>query len=89
MVLWLRQGLTGKTCVTLPAEDLVDLGVDRYAANRALNQLEIVGLVKVERGKGRKPRVTILDGLLDGPGGRQSSNQEQPRNDLTSTKNEL
>jgi hypothetical protein len=62
---WYLAGLTKKGTVKLSGNVLKDLGVDRYAANRGLKQLEDAGLVEVERHAGRQPIVTILDAEED------------------------
>ncbi len=60
LVLWLLAGLTGKAEITLGSAYLHESGVNRYAAYRALQALEVAGLVRVVRGRGRSPLVTIV-----------------------------
>jgi hypothetical protein len=52
--------LTGKSMVTLPSGLLNDLGTNRDAKGRALRLLEEVGLIHVERSKGRAARVGLV-----------------------------
>ena len=38
------------------------VGMSRHAVSRALDRLEQGGLVRVDRARGRMPKVTVLDG---------------------------
>jgi hypothetical protein len=44
----------------LPNRWFAARGVNRFAKNRALNELEAAGLIAVERREGKSPRVTVL-----------------------------
>jgi hypothetical protein len=44
----------------LSGEALFGIGVDRYAKQRALDRLEKLGWVSVERKPGKEPRITII-----------------------------
>jgi hypothetical protein len=46
--------------VSLSNAALEAQGVSRYAKTRALQKLETLGLITVERGKGQTPSVTII-----------------------------
>jgi hypothetical protein len=56
-----RVGMSGTCTVPLPLADLDSMGVTRYSAYRGLKVLELAGLVSVERGEGKKQRVTLLN----------------------------
>jgi hypothetical protein len=60
IALWLQKGLRRSDEVTLPTARLAELGLDRYAAARALACLEAAGLVAVSRCTGRKAIITLL-----------------------------
>lgn len=60
VVLWFYSGMIRTATVPLNLSRLVDWGIPRDAARRALVQLERAGLVTVDRGVGRKPSVTII-----------------------------
>jgi hypothetical protein len=45
----------------LPAWLLEECGIDRHTLYRALHALEAAGLVRVERKRGSKPAITILE----------------------------
>ena len=61
MALWLEVGFqAGDRHVRLSAERLRQLGVTRFSMYRALMRLEDEGLVIVDRGKGRGPRVFLV-----------------------------
>jgi hypothetical protein len=57
LAVWLavryRVDITGLSAVTLPATTRAAFGLDRRAASRALRELELAGLVRVVRVKGR------------------------------------
>ncbi len=62
VALWFWSGIKKSGQVALSISRLSTLGVNRFAAYRGLAALERVGLVAVQRQKGRKPVVTILEG---------------------------
>lgn len=55
-----RLALTRNTVVTLPKGLLTELGVTKDSKARALHALENAGLIRVERGLGRTPTLTII-----------------------------
>lgn len=61
VALWLESGLARSRVVKLRPKHLRTLGVDRYAAARALRRMEAAVLVGVVRAPGRAPVVTLLD----------------------------
>jgi hypothetical protein len=61
LYLWHEAGLQKQKVIGVNLSRLKLLGVGRFAACRALHQLEQVGLVTVRRRPGRKAEVTILD----------------------------
>jgi hypothetical protein len=63
IALWYRSGLMGGSKVNLKCSNalLKDFGVARHSGYRALRRLEQAKLVKVLRGHGRCPLVSILD----------------------------
>jgi hypothetical protein len=60
LALWYAAGLTQGATVLLSRRLLRLFHVGRHAAGRALENLACSGLVAVDRGRGRCPRVTIL-----------------------------
>lgn len=56
-----RTDLTRKNDVTLPAGLMRELGVSKDAKARALRQLEAIGLIIVERERGRSPIITLKE----------------------------
>jgi DNA-binding transcriptional ArsR family regulator len=60
LVLWLLAGIGGDRRIVLRGRHLLNIGVRRHSAYRALKLLEAAGLVKVERRRGRSPVVTLL-----------------------------
>ncbi len=58
---WLSGLNKSKEGLKLTNKVYESFNVSRPTAHKALNSLEDAGLVKVERGPGRKNRVTILD----------------------------
>jgi hypothetical protein len=60
LALWYAAGLTKGATVLLSRRLLRLFHVGRHAAGCALVNLERSGLVSVERGRGRCPRVTLL-----------------------------
>jgi DNA-binding transcriptional regulator YhcF (GntR family) len=60
--IWFRAGLRCRGDVALSLSKVASTGgFDRATAARGLAALERVGLVRVERGVGRAPRVTLLE----------------------------
>lgn len=59
--LWFRAGLTKSREVKLTKRVLFDLGLSRFAVYRGLLALEGAGLVVLDRRRGRKAIVTLLD----------------------------
>ena len=62
LALWYLAGLAKRPQVKLTHSALNQFGVLSDAGRRGLASLESVGLVSVDRGPGRCPVVTILDG---------------------------
>src|SRR5207244_10885202 len=60
VMLWFRAGLEQANTVALSMSRFEQVGVSRFSASRGLRQLEKANLVKLDTGKGRNPRVTIL-----------------------------
>jgi hypothetical protein len=48
--------------VRLANADLTEKGVDRYTKRRVLRELEVLGLIRVERRHKKSPMVTVLGG---------------------------
>jgi len=61
MVLWLQARMKGTNCIQLQGGFLRDLGVSRKSVYRTLEAMESAGLIKCDRGLGRRPRITILE----------------------------
>jgi len=59
VVLWFLAGCNRGSTVTLSRRILNEFGVGRNASSRALHLLERANLVRVDRRRGRCPRVTI------------------------------
>ncbi len=67
-VLWFLSGVQRSSLVVFSYSLAEKFGVKRHAAYRGLDALEQAGLIKVERGKGKSPRVQLLedpDGITD------------------------
>jgi DNA-binding MarR family transcriptional regulator len=60
LCLWRLAGSTNSMTIKLSNTEVAALGVKRDAKSRALKHLETAGLVKVERHRGKFPRVTIV-----------------------------
>ena len=60
VVIWFLSGLKRRKRVKLEPSKLRLFGITPQSANRGLKQLESVGLISVERKRGRAPWVTIL-----------------------------
>ena len=60
-IIWFLAGMKNKRTIKLPSKRLQDWGVSRFSKRRGLGQLEMNGLVSVERNNGRNPVVTILE----------------------------
>jgi hypothetical protein len=63
IALWYRAGMKRCRDIPLALSGLLAFGVDRYAAYRGLKALEAASLVSVVRHVGRRPVVTLLEGL--------------------------
>src|SRR5262249_2891320 len=61
MALWFLAGVKRSRKVKFSVSSLDDMGVDRFAAARALSVLEGLGLVSVVRKSGRKAIVTLQE----------------------------
>lgn len=61
MMLWFYVGLKKSRRLKFPLTRLIQFGMDRSRASRGLKALERSGLVRVVRGSGRSPEVTVLD----------------------------
>jgi hypothetical protein len=61
LVLWHLAGLRNNRRFRFEYARAAELGLSRFKVYRALDHLEHVGLVKVERNRGRCHIVTILD----------------------------
>ena len=62
IVLWFVSGLNNGSRTVQPSrKHWTKLGLDRRAVSRGLKQLELVGLVSIERKPGKSSRITILD----------------------------
>jgi hypothetical protein len=68
MACWLSAEDAHSARFELTASAWSDLGLSRFAIGQGLQSLESVGLVAVDRGRGRRPVVTILDVKTPGPG---------------------
>ena len=69
LALWYAAGLKNRRTVTLSHKVLARFGVGRDAGRRALDRMAKAGLVSVDRGPGRCPRVTINEAPKgDSPG---------------------
>jgi hypothetical protein len=69
LAVWFWAGIQKRATIHFSIAPLsAELGVSRTTAYRALVHLERAGLVSVERHRGRKPNVTLLEapGVLDG-----------------------
>src|SRR4029453_11788486 len=64
LVVWFFVGIEKTNTIKLSSKALAELGVSRWAAQRALRALEKLGLVTVVRQRGRQPRVTLLNPSL-------------------------
>jgi hypothetical protein len=59
LMVWFFHGLTGQLTVQLRPSIGEKFGLTRYAMWRGLHQLEVAGLVTVDRQRGRCPEVTL------------------------------
>jgi hypothetical protein len=60
LCIYRRTHVCGSQTVTLPAEELAELGVTRRTKNRALDELQQVGLIKTEKvAAGQSTKVTL------------------------------
>ena len=60
VVIWFLAGIKRTHTIELSSKQLREFGVTRFAKGRGLRQLELHGLVSVQRHKGHNPVVTIL-----------------------------
>lgn len=60
IALWHAAGLIGSFSIRLNNKACLPFGLERNTKNRALAELELAGLAKVERKRGEAPVVTIL-----------------------------
>jgi hypothetical protein len=62
-VVWIRllylAWRQGERKLYLPNKWLKDQGISRFTKNRALNELEVGGLITVERRSRKSPRITL------------------------------
>jgi hypothetical protein len=70
VLVWFVAGMKRSAVVKLNVAALREAGVSRWSAARGLRALEGAGLVKVARGPGRRPVVTLVahDPVPGGPG---------------------
>ncbi len=61
LALWFQSGRTGNRQANLTSPILARFGVNRKALYRGLQALEMAGLVRVDRRRGKNPAVEILD----------------------------
>jgi hypothetical protein len=60
LVLWFLAGMKKSAEVSLSLKSLERYGLSRWAAARGLQSLEDQGLILVDRGRGRKAKVTLV-----------------------------
>lgn len=65
VALWYLSGMEKSYTVKLSSKTAGLFGVDRFAKARALDAMEQAGLVRVERGKGKAPTITIIPPSTD------------------------
>jgi Bacterial regulatory proteins, gntR family len=61
IVIWYLAGISKRHTIVLSNKVRKEFGVKRNSGRRALKQLEVAGLVRVERSGNKSPRVTILE----------------------------
>ena len=61
VVLWFLSGLKKSREVTFAPSRRREFGIGRHASYRALKCLEMAGLVRLKRKRGRAPLVTIVE----------------------------
>lgn len=61
VALWYWHGMQERRWLKVSYALLASMGVNRYAARRALKALEAANLVKADRKPGRAPEVKLLD----------------------------
>jgi hypothetical protein len=61
VALWFMAGIKRERTLKVPQKVLRELGMDRFAFYRALDALELAGLVAAVRRNGCSPVVTILE----------------------------
>jgi hypothetical protein len=70
--LWWLAGLEKSSLVALTDQVVLEFGFSRKTADRLLKRFESLGLVQVDRHRGRCPRVHLLDVQPPVPSERQS-----------------
>jgi hypothetical protein len=60
LCIYRRVHVCGDQTVTLPSDELDELGIDRRRKGEALTKLQQAGLIKVENARGRTARVTLI-----------------------------
>ncbi len=61
IAIWFWASIIGSGQIALSISRLKELGVSRYAAYRGLAALERAGLILVQRHRGRKPIITLME----------------------------
>jgi len=61
LALWFAAGVHKARTFPVPMNRIRELGVTRQAAYRCLQAMEDAGLISLERGKGKRAMVTLLD----------------------------
>ena len=60
LALWFLGGMNDSDTVKLTRKTSTMFGLSRWATSRALTAMERAGLIRVERGRGRAPVVTLV-----------------------------
>jgi len=61
LALWFAAGVSKARTFPVPMSRIRELGVTRQAAYRGLQAMEDAGLIALERGRGRRAVVTLLE----------------------------
>jgi hypothetical protein len=61
VVLWLEAGLAKSRNVKLNLSRLVELGITRQSAHRAVKNLEAARLISISRHPGRQLEITLVE----------------------------
>ena len=64
VALWQRAFMAGSATVIMPSRELKELKISRTSIQRGLDALEAATLVTVRRGRGKLPRVTLVNPKL-------------------------